>query len=277
MEQTAVTGRLPVLTFHALDDADHSAIACSPPKFAAGIETLAGLGATTLAMDEIAGRLRSGGSFPRRALGLTFDDGYRSVYDVAFPQLLRWGFTATVFLAVGRGSTGAADRLPSMNGRPMLSWGEIRTMHQAGLTFGAHTLTHPVLSTLSPAQVREEISESKTRIEDAIGAPVRCFAYPYGAADRESRRVAAEHFACACSDRLGLVHARSDVYALERVDAYYLGTRRLFGMIFAGMFPWYLSVRNVPRLARRRLETMARRPFTVAAGDRSHEEVVHER
>ncbi|HEY6103785.1 MAG TPA: polysaccharide deacetylase family protein [bacterium] len=272
-----MTGRLPILTFHALDDVDRSAIACSPPRFAEGIETLAGLDAHTLGMGETAGRLRSGGSFPRRAFGLTFDDGYRSVHDVAFPQLLRWGLTATVFLAVGRGRTGANDRLPSMNGRPMLSWGEIRAMHQAGLTFGAHTLTHPNLSTLPPPQVREEILDSKTRIEDALGAPVRCFAYPYGAADRESRRVVAEHFDCACSDRLGLVHARSDMYALERVDAYYLGTRRLFGMIFTTMFPWYLSVRNVPRVARRRLETVVRRPFTAIPGDRSHEEVVHGR
>jgi peptidoglycan/xylan/chitin deacetylase (PgdA/CDA1 family) len=275
--QIAMTGRLPILTFHAVDDVDRSVIALSPLRFAGGIETLAGLDAHTLGMGETADHLSGGGSFPRRAFGLTFDDGYRSVYDAAFPQLLRWGFTATVFLAVGRGRTGANDRLPSMNGRPMLSWGEIRAMHRAGVTFGAHTLTHPNLSTLPPVQVREQITESQRRIEDALGAPVRCFAYPYGAADRESRRVVVEHFDCACSDRLGLVHARSDLYALERVDAYYLGSKRLFGMIFTGTFPWYLSVRNLPRLARRRLETVVRRPLTAVAGGPSREEVVHER
>jgi peptidoglycan/xylan/chitin deacetylase (PgdA/CDA1 family) len=280
MDRPARIGRLPLLTFHALDDDARSAIAFPPLSFVRAIETLAGLGARTVGLDEVAARLRSGGSFPRRSFALTFDDGYRSVYDIAFSALLRSGFTATVFLAVGRGRTGPNDTLPSLSGRPMLSWGEIRAMHRSGITFGAHTLTHADLTRLPLPGIREQVQESKARIEDALGAPVGCFAYPYGAADRQSRRIVAESFGYACSDRLGVVTARSDPYALERVDAYYLRAVWLFKMIFSEMFPWYLRARNLPRIARRRLgEAAGRRPLTAGTGEggRSRREVVHER
>jgi peptidoglycan/xylan/chitin deacetylase (PgdA/CDA1 family) len=280
MERTAIAGRLPIFTFHALDDDDRAAIAFPPAAFARAVETLDRLGARPLGLDEVAERLWSGTSLPDHRFAMTFDDGYRSVYDVAFPHLVRSGLTATVFLTVGRGRTGPGDTLPSMNGRLMLRWGEIRAMHRAGITFGAHTLTHPDLTWLPLPQVAEQIRESKARIEDALGAPVTCFAYPYGAADRQSREVVAEYFGCACTDRLGLVTAGSDPYALERVDACYLRTVRLFELVFSEIFPWYLRARNVPRLVRRRLaEAAGRRPGAGIAGDggRSGEEVVHER
>jgi len=275
-----MTGRLPIFTFHTLDDVDRSAIAYPPAGFTRAVETLHQLGSQTLEMDEVAARLRSGASFPPRGMGLTFDDGYRSVYEVAFPLLQRYGLKATVFLAVGRGRSGPSDSLPSMNGRPMLRWGEIRAMHRAGITLGAHTLTHPDLTRLPLHRVQEEIWESKARIEDVLGAPVTCFAYPYGAADQPIRQVVAERFGCACSDRLGLVSSRSDPHALERVDAYYLRAVPLFGMIFTEMFSWYLRARSLPRLIRRRLGGAADRhipPSLPDGGRRSREEVLHER
>lgn len=62
----------------------------------------------------------------------------------------------------------------------MLTWDEIRTMHQNGMTFGSHTASHPILSRLSPAQIRKEVSESKRVIENNLKVPVTTFAYPVG-------------------------------------------------------------------------------------------------
>jgi len=253
VDRTAIAGRLPILTFHALDDEARSAIAYSPARFARALETLQRLGPHALELTEVGARLRNGASFPARAVVLTFDDGYRSVYDVAFPLLLRYGFSATVFLTVGREATGAEDRLPSMNGRPMLSWGEIRAMHRAGITFGAHTLTHPDLTRLPAGRVEIEVRASKATIEDRLGTPVVCFAYPYGRYDRRSHALVRQHFACACSDALGLMSARSDPWALERVDAYYLRTDRRFRVMLTPWFPAYLRMLDVPRRLRRRV------------------------
>jgi len=162
--------------------------------------------------------------------------------------------TATVFLTVGDRRPGAAtDRLPSLNGRAMLSWREIRAMQERGIEFGAHTLTHPDLTRLPPARLVEEVCGAKTILEDALGTAVTTFAYPYGRYDQRSRELVREHYACACSDQLGLLTLRSAFDALERIDAYYLRTERLFGVLETRWLPLYLLARNLPRRLRRAL------------------------
>jgi peptidoglycan/xylan/chitin deacetylase (PgdA/CDA1 family) len=214
---------LPVLTFHAIDER-RSVISYSPEGFRRAIATLAGRGYRTLRLAEAAAAVRARRSFPERAFVLTFDDGFQSVYTDAFPALEQHGMSATVFLTVGARPTG--DRLPAFEGRTMLSWAEIREMHHAGHEFGAHTLTHPDLTRLTPA-------------------------YPFGRWDARSRAVVQRYFDCACSDALGLLTARSDPHALERVDAYYLRTPRLVQLMTTAFFPWYVRARDVPRRLRR--------------------------
>jgi peptidoglycan/xylan/chitin deacetylase (PgdA/CDA1 family) len=62
----------------------------------------------------------------------------------------------------------------------MLDWDEVRAMHQGGIAMGSHTVSHPILSTLSDDRCREELLESKRSIERAIDSPVTGFAYPNG-------------------------------------------------------------------------------------------------
>ena len=242
----------PILTFHAVDD-QASSISFSPSIFARGIALLHDRGYQTLSLMELSDRLRGGISPPERSFAITFDDGYRSVYDRAFPVLQRYGMTATVFLTTGSAKT---KRLPSMEGRSMLSWGEINEMHRAGITFGAHTLTHPDLTRLPVNLMEAEIVGSKAVIEDALSCAVETFAYPYGRYDNRSRELVSRHFLCACSDRLGLYRSTSDLYAMERVDAYYLRSERLFHGMLSRWFPVYVRFRSMPRRVRRAVQTL---------------------
>ena len=242
---------LPILSFHALEDRP-SVTSFSPSVFRRGMAKLHESGFRALSLLEAVDYLRRGNRFPKRSFVITFDDGYQSVYDQAFPVLQRYGMSATVFLTVGdTGTTTPGDRLPSLEGRSMLSWDEIREMQSQGIEFGAHTLTHPDLTRLPPDRVEAEVCNSKALIEDALSAPVACFAYPYGRFDQRSREIVSQHFSCACSDKLGLIRAGSDCYALERVDAYYLRTDRLFGLMMTTVFPWYVQARGIPRRIRR--------------------------
>lgn len=62
-----------------------------------------------------------------------------------------------------------------------LEWSEIRRLTQEGVSFGAHTKTHPILSRLTePAKQEEEIAQSKQLIEQQLGLDVRHFCYPNG-------------------------------------------------------------------------------------------------
>ena len=227
---------LPVLTFHALDHADRRPSVISghrhvePPRSTRLHES----GRRAVSLLEAVDCLRRGAPFPERSFVITFDDGYQSVYDEAFPILQRYGMSATVFLTVGNKRAHPAGRLPAIEGRSMLSWPEIREMQRAGIEFGAHTLTHPDLTRLTRERVEAEVCESKAVIESA-----------------QSRELVQQHFACACSVRMGLVTRASDRYALERVDAYYLRSDKLFDITLTKLFPWYVMARRVQRRIRR--------------------------
>lgn len=62
----------------------------------------------------------------------------------------------------------------------MLNWDEVRAMHQHGISFGSHTVTHPILSKLPVEKVKEEIRESQRTIAQQLGAVPTLFAYPNG-------------------------------------------------------------------------------------------------
>ena len=61
-----------------------------------------------------------------------------------------------------------------------LSWDEVREMARNGITFGAHTVTHPILTRVPKEVAKWEILESKLTIERRLKRPVRLFAYPNG-------------------------------------------------------------------------------------------------
>jgi len=244
---------LPVLTFHAIDE--RAEVISFPPRlFERAMARLYQSGYRTLDLADMAACLRNRDTLPDRSVVITFDDGYQSVYDHAFPVLQRYGFSATVFLTVGENvERSDTSRLPSMCDRPMLSWGEIKEMQRAGIAFGGHTLTHPNLTRAAPERITIEMVEGKKIIEDALGASVPTFAYPFGRYDRRSREIASRHFACACSDKLGFTSQASDLYALERVDMYYLASERWLSLMPTRFFPWYVRARSVPRRLRRLL------------------------
>lgn len=253
-----MSAALPVLTFHALDDVE-SVISFAPGLFRQGMAMLHEHGYRTIPLAEAVVLLRQRQPFPDRTFVLTFDDGFQSVYGEAFPVLEQYGLSATVFLTVGAGDVQQSGaRLPRLEGREMLSWGEIREMQQGGIEFGAHTLTHPDLTRMSAEQVASEMSDSKDRIENVLGTAVTSFAYPFGRHDAQSRGIAEQYFNCACADTLGLLSSRSQPFALERVDAYYLRTMRLFALMVTGLFPWYVVARNIPREVRRSLSRRLR-------------------
>jgi len=103
--------------------------------------------------------------------------------------------------------------------RPMTS-DEVRFLANDGLvTIGAHTATHPALTTLPDVALCREIVKSKATCEALADAKVIAFAYPYGDFDNNVRKaVRAAGFSCACSTRSGPVHFASDLLALPRLQ-----------------------------------------------------------
>jgi peptidoglycan/xylan/chitin deacetylase (PgdA/CDA1 family) len=103
-----------------------------------------------------------------------------------------------------------------------LSWDDVRTMARAGVEFGSHTVTHPMLATLDESTLQWELVESKREIERQTGAECYSFAYPNGSAadfgsrDQAALRVAG--YSCALSLCGGLNRRDADLFALDRLN-----------------------------------------------------------
>ena len=245
--------RLPILAYHALDEAG-SVLSVPPRVFREHMRFLRDSGARTLNVQEIRGGLRQG-AFPTRSVVLTFDDGFRSVYEHAFPILQEYGFHAIVFLVTDY--MGKENSWPSqprgIPRQPLLTWSQVEEMSAAGVAMGAHSRSHPDLTTLSRRDAEGEIASSRRMIEDRVGSAVEVFAYPYGAYNQTVRELAAGHFSVGCSAILGFAEPESDPFALERLDAYYLRAPALFRRLFSADMGAYIRLRRGARDLRKRL------------------------
>ena len=103
-----------------------------------------------------------------------------------------------------------------------LSWEQIREMSRNGIFFGAHTVTHPILTRVPEEQAREEIAKSKERIESEIHKPVYGFCYPNGTEEDFDASIVEIlkncGFAYAVTTIWGSNNARSDLFLLKRVE-----------------------------------------------------------
>lgn len=238
---------LLVLTFHDIDDSP-SAISFSPDIFQLSMSSFKEKGYQTISLSRAIECITKEKPFPERALAITFDDGYESIYKEAFPVLQKYGMTATVFLVVGdRKKRDVSEDLPTFGGRKMLSWDKIHEMQRAGIDFGSHSLSHVDLTRLPLEQADREICESKTILEDTLGKEVSAFSYPFGYHTRTIREIVKKHYSSACSGRLGLVKQSSNPFALERIEMYYFRTEKLSRLLLKRLFPQYVQFRNIPR------------------------------
>ena len=107
----------------------------------------------------------------------------------------------------------------------MLEWDDLHQLEQSGVVrVGAHTVTHPRLSQLTPADVTREAVGSKRALEAKLGSTVSSFAIPFGSAsDFTSRTVDClreSGFDIICSSRSGVVRPSYDRLVVPRVGVY---------------------------------------------------------
>jgi peptidoglycan/xylan/chitin deacetylase (PgdA/CDA1 family) len=120
------------------------------------------------------------GTASRHAALITFDDGYRSLREVALPHLERFGFPAVVFVPtdfIGGVNSFDADVEPE---EPICDWNDLRALEDAGVSVQSHGASHRALSTLASARLDDELRRSKHALEEGLTKRIEVFAYPYG-------------------------------------------------------------------------------------------------
>lgn len=114
----------------------------------------------------------------KKYIVITFDDGFLDNYTCAFPILIKYGFTATIFLVSE--CMGKIKNWGAQKGIRLMTWEQAGEMSRHSILFQSHTCTHPDLMRLSDDKAIIELRDSKTQIEDKIGLRASHFAYPYG-------------------------------------------------------------------------------------------------
>jgi peptidoglycan/xylan/chitin deacetylase (PgdA/CDA1 family) len=214
----ARTNGLVILAYHRIDDGG-GGLAISPSSF---LQHLAWIEESGLSVE---GSL--GPPYPARGAGprlaLTFDDGYRSVAEVAWPELRSRGWPATLYV-VARAlddprpfawDAGVDDSRARLIDRSLLL-----DLAADGMSIGSHTCSHRYLPALSHANIRTEIADSRRILEDILGQEVRSLSYPMGGWNRSIRDLtaAAGYTTAVTSDRGSNLRGR-DPLSLRRQPA----------------------------------------------------------
>jgi peptidoglycan/xylan/chitin deacetylase (PgdA/CDA1 family) len=125
---------------------------------------------------------------PRKSVLITMDDGYRSVYNIAYPILKKYGYTATLFIYTD--FVGVS--------KMAITWNQLKEMQRNGFTIGSHTIYHSDLTKPKDgetepeyiARVKKELYGSKQIIDKKLGQDTYFLAYPFGYYDQRSIQIA---------------------------------------------------------------------------------------
>ena len=211
-----------VLEYHSINDRRYDTLSVSSETFRRQIECLVDRGYRIVPLEVVAQGAATGlHDFSSPLAAITFDDGYRDNFEIAYPILKELGAPATIFLAldyIGTERPFPWDQLDDPSQSRALTWEMIEEMAAEGLVrFGSHTNAHADLTHISEEVAWEEIRGSRERLEERLALPVDSFCYPYS---RTSPRLRA------LVDRAGYTHAwrtggkETDVFDLPRVGVY---------------------------------------------------------
>ena len=152
-----------------------------------------------------------------------------------------------------------------------MDWAQVREMAAAGISFGAHGVTHRILSTLPSPVAAREVAESRAAVAAGLAGPVSSFCYPNGGWNADVARAVDETgFRVAFSTDIGSVGPDADRFAIRRFNVHEDATgswpmflARLSGRLMA------MRTSRLPRcrLAADRRRRRRDRPDGAAGGD----------
>ena len=139
---------------------------------------------------------------------INFDDGYKSVYNYAYPIMKKYGYKGILFIIT--------DKIENDPTRMYMNKDQISELIKEGWEVGSHTKTHPNLNSISIENITEEIADSKTVLETMFGIQVISFAYPYGLFNKKLLNLVRDNYKYAYSTIQGNNYGFNDLHVIER-------------------------------------------------------------
>ncbi|MCP4546403.1 MAG: polysaccharide deacetylase family protein [bacterium] len=161
-----------ILMYHGVDDRG-GRLSVTPREFEAHLDILVAGNIDVVGVSELHARFMKGDA--AHAVALSFDDGFREMYDIVAPLLLSRNMGATFYVITDRLNGGIPN-----DSRRYMDADEVKRVHEIGFEIGGHTHTHPVLSRIDSERAADEIGICRRRLEKLLGQAPTSFAYPRG-------------------------------------------------------------------------------------------------
>lgn len=217
----------PILLYHRVSEGTASRYRLSPTAFRQQMAKLAEWGYTSVTISQLVDAIATGSKLPAKPVVISFDDGYRDLYEVVFPIMQEYGFVGTAYII-----------MRTLDTQGEIQSSELKEMAAAGWEIGSHSYSHNILEK-STLGYQKEFEGSRQALEEKIGVKIRTFSYPYGDAAYSIRRLAAKYgYDAAVGLGTFYEHTSADLYYLSRIEIqsdYDLGK-------FASLLPWSSSV-----------------------------------
>jgi peptidoglycan/xylan/chitin deacetylase (PgdA/CDA1 family) len=203
VDQTAQT---IIFCYHRLvDKIRYPGTEITPADFEAQMKLLKDSGITVISMQDLLAWRRGDKNIPPRCAVVSFDDGWKSQYEVAWPIMKKFGYPFTMFIYT-EGVRGG-----SLGGGEAITWEQLADMRDNGIDVEAHTATHQDLreghnimliaaggkrtrTKLTGPEyeqwVQKEVVGSKELLEQRLGIKVNCFAVPFGNYNEHVKEIA---------------------------------------------------------------------------------------
>ena len=204
-----------IVLYHHVATNTPSSTSISPEGFRAHLEYLRDNQFNVVRLDTLIETLKNQRQLPDRTISITFDDGYISIYEEAFPMLQSFGFPFALFV-----STDPLNR----NQTNYMNWEQVREISEAGALIANHMVDHPyMLNRLNGEnqqqwleRQRMEILEAEETIERETSQSHRYLAYPYGEFNPAIKSMLEELDFIGLAQNSGAVGFNSDFQALPR-------------------------------------------------------------
>ncbi|WP_350432324.1 polysaccharide deacetylase family protein [Shewanella sp. H8] len=204
-----------ILQYHHVSENTPKSTSVTPSQFTEQMQYLADNDFTVMSLTEAVNSIKHNTPIADKRIVITFDDGYDSIINNAAPILASHQFPYTVFISVAPIEAGY---------KGMMSWQDINTLSEQGVTIANHSLGH---EHLIRRQGKESQDQWQARVEDNIlsteaeilkhtGQSVKMFAYPYGEYTNKLEAILAIHGFVGFGQQSGAAGEYSSLTALPR-------------------------------------------------------------
>jgi peptidoglycan/xylan/chitin deacetylase (PgdA/CDA1 family) len=200
------TAQVIIFCYHRLvDKVRYPGTEITPAAFEAQMTELKDRGITVIPMQDLLAWKRGEKNIPPRCAVVSFDDGWKSQYEVAWPIMKKYGYPFTMFIYT-EGVRGG-----SLGGGEAITWEQLADMRDNGVDIEAHSETHQDLreghnimlvaaggkrtrtKLVGPQYeqwMQNEVVGSKQLLEQRLGIKVNCFAVPFGNYNEHVKEIA---------------------------------------------------------------------------------------